>query len=137
MGFLLDTNLISELRKRAKCNPSVLTWFQANSVEDLYLSVLTTGEIRQGIERCRLKDKAQARVYEKWLYDLEEEYANRILPVTAEIADTWGHLSCINNVSVIDGLLAATASHHDLTVATRNERDFQRSGVDYINPFRP
>jgi toxin FitB len=135
MSFLLDTNLISELRKGSKCNQSVWNWYQAVSMEELFLSVLTPGEIRRGIEMCRLKDAARARVYESWLRGLENGFKERILPVTDEIADLWGRLSVRQPIPIIDGLLAATAQHHGLTVVTRNTADFQRSGVDYLNPF--
>ena len=84
---------------------------------------------------CRLKDAARARVYESWLRGLENGFKERILPVTDEIADLWGRLSVRQPIPIIDGLLAATAQHHGLTVVTRNTADFQRSGVDYFNPF--
>lgn len=135
MSFLLDTNLISELRKNAKCNRAVWTWYEAQSFEDLFLSVLTTGEIRKGVEKCRMKDVPRAQAYETWLRGLENGFKERILPVTAEIADMWGRLTYRVPMPAIDGLLAATAQYYSMTVVTRNERDFQRCGVDYINPF--
>jgi predicted nucleic acid-binding protein len=135
MSFLLDTNVISELRKGGRCDRNVWEWRDNLSTDKLYLSVLTTGEIRKGIELCRVKDAPKARVFEKWLESLEVGFEERILPVTAEIADLWGRISPGANVSVVDGLIAATGAHFGLTVATRNTRDFQRCGVDYINPF--
>jgi predicted nucleic acid-binding protein len=135
MSFLLDTNIISELRKGAQGTRSVFRWHQDHSAGEMYLSVLTTGEIRKGIESCRGKDPLQAQVLEKWLQSLERVFEKRILPVTAEIADLWGRIYSGANVSVVDSLLAATAAYYDFTVATRNVRDFQRCGVDFINPF--
>jgi len=135
MSFLLDTNLISELRKGLKCDRSVWNWYQSVPVEELFLSVLTPGEIRRGIEVCRLKDVPRALIYERWLRELEIGYKERILPVTAKIADLWGRLSVPRQLPIIDGLLAATALCHGLTLVTRNAADFQRSGVDYLNPF--
>ena len=136
MSFLLDTNLISELRKGALCNRSVWQWHEAHPSEEMYLSVLTTGEIRKGVASCRGKDPSKARAFENWLKGVELAFEARILPVTAEIADLWGRIFPGANVSVVDGLIAATAACHDLTVATRNERDFQRCGVDFVNPFQ-
>ena len=135
MSFLLDTNVICELRKGSRCNRNVWKWRGNLSTDKLYLSVLTTGEIRKGIELCRIKDTPKARVFEKWLESLEAGFEERILPVTAEIADLWGRIFPSANIAVVDGLIAATAALYGLTVATRNTRDFQRCGVDYFNPF--
>ena len=136
MSFLLDTNVICELRKGPGCDRNVWAWHGNLSTEELYLSVLSTGEIRKGVEHCRGSDPLKARIFERWLESLEAAFEARILPVTAEIADLWGRLTPGANVSVVDGLIAATAAKYDLTVATRNTRDFQRCGVDFINPFR-
>lgn len=135
MSFLLDTNLLSEIRKGAKCDRRAWAWFENLPLEELYISVMTTGEIRKGAELCRRKDASRTRVYEKWLRELELEFSERILPINAEIADIWGRLTARGAIPVIDGLIAATAAHHGLTVATRNAHDFQRCGVDYFNPF--
>ena len=135
MSFLLDTNLLSEIRKGAKCDRRAWSWYENLPLEELYISVMTTGEIRKGAELCRRKDAPRARVYEIWLRELEIEFSERILPINAEIADLWGRLSARGGVPIIDGLIAATAGHHGLTVASRNTADFQRCGVDYINPF--
>lgn len=135
MSFLLDTNVISELRQGSRCDRNVREWRGNLPTDKLYLSVLTTGEIRKGIEFCRVKDALKARVFERWLESLEMEFEERILPVTAEIADLWGRISPRANISAIDGLIAATAAQYGLTVATRNTADFQRCGVDYIDPF--
>jgi predicted nucleic acid-binding protein len=135
MAFLLDTNVISELRKGTRCHPRVLAWRQAAVDEETFLSVLVFGELRRGIERLRRKDISSAQILERWLRGLRLTYAERILPVTFEICDRWGRLSTLQPMPATDGLLAATALHYDLTLVTRNTADFQRSGVDYLNPF--
>ena len=134
MGYLLDTCLLSELRK-SQCNPGVAAWMAALRPEEAFLSVLTLGEIRRGIELHRAKDPGAARVIERWLLGLEEHYADRILPITAAIADRWGRLSLHQPLPVSDGLIAATGLEHQLTVVTRNVSDFERSGVNTVNPF--
>lgn len=136
MAFLLDTNVVSELRKAARCSRSVLRWFDHSLEEEMFISVVVFGELRCGMERLRPRDPAAARSLEQWMRGVRTAFADRILPVTLEICDQWGYLSAERNLAVADGLLAATALCHELTVVTRNERDFQRAGVDYINPFR-
>ena len=137
MSFLLDTNIVGELRKTSRCNPVVMDWYLRYAIEISFISVMTMGEIRKGIESSRRKDLAKARNLEKWLNELELSFEDRILPVSAEIADIWGRFVHRDDVGAVDGLIAATASHHGHIVATRNERDFQKTGVDFINPFRP
>jgi predicted nucleic acid-binding protein len=134
-GYLLDTNVVSELRKGKRANPKVLAWFQTVPDDGLFLSVLALGEIRAGIERVRPSDPTQARALERWLNGLETSYADRLLPVTADIADKWGRLSAIDPLSVIDCLMAATALENDLSLVTRNTRDVSRTGVQILNPF--
>jgi len=132
---LLDTNVVSELRKGKRTNPDVLTWFQAVDEDDLFLSVLVVVEIRCGIERIRSSDPVQARVLDRWLKGLEVAYVDRVLLVTTAIADRWGRLSANNPPSVVDGLIAATALENDLTLVTRNVQDLARTGVRLLNPF--
>jgi toxin FitB len=135
MGFLLDTNIVSEVRKGSHCSRNVRRWYDDAQREDLFLSVIVFGELRRGIENLRPRDAARAHALERWMRGLKFTYGDRILPVTLEICDQWGHFSAQQNLAPADGLLAATAKCHDLTVITRNERDFQRVGVDYFNPF--
>ena len=135
MSFLLDTNVVSELRKREKCHPKVLAWMQANLDVGHFLSVMTLGEIRNGIELLRRKDVSRAEIIEQWLNQFCVDYADAILPVTPEIADRWGRLNCPKTLPTTDSLIAATAMVHDLTVATRNADDFLRCGVPVVNPF--
>ena len=136
MSFLLDTNILSEARKPAG-NPNVRAWIGSVSGTDLYLSVLVIGEIRQGIERLRRRDPAQAAVYESWLTTLRRDYADRIVPITADIAEQWGRFNVPDSISTIDGLLAATAQVMGMTLVTRNTADVARSGVRVLNPFEP
>ena len=134
-GYLLDTNVVSEFRKAKRANPNVLAWFQTVPDDELFLSVLVLGEIRAGIERIRTSDPNQARALERWLKGLETAYNDRLLPITAQIADRWGRLSASNPPSVIDCLMAATALENDLSLVTRNTQDVLRTGVQLINPF--
>ena len=136
MSFLLDTNTLAELRKPAG-DPLVQRWIEPIPTDELFLSVLNVGEIRRGIERLRRHDSAQAAVFEVWLTSLRRKYADRILPVTMEIAEEWARLTVPNPLPVIDGLLAATARVHGLTLVTRNTADFAATGVPLLNPFTP
>jgi toxin FitB len=136
-GYLLDTNVVSEIRKGSRADPNLLAWFQATQEDELFLSVLVLGEIRSGVERIRPRDPGQVRALERWLLDLEATYADRILAVTPAIADRWGRLSAGDPPSVVDCLMAATALENDLTLVTRNTHDVKRTGVKLFNPFEP
>jgi len=135
LSFLVDTNVISEIRKTTRRDPNVAAWFAAVSGTDLYLSVLVAGEIRKGVERARKTDPVRAQALDSWLIGLDSVFFGRILPVTSEIADEWGRMNAIRPVSTIDGLLAATAKVHRLTLATRNTSDVVGLGVQILNPF--
>jgi hypothetical protein len=135
MKFLLDTNILSELRKQKRANSGVIKWYSGVNGEDIYLSVLTIGEIRNGIERLRRRDPATALHLETWLLKVQFDMADRILPVTIAIAERWGQINVPNPLPVIDALLAATALEYDLVLVTRNVVDVQRTGVRLINPF--
>src|SRR5438105_5742416 len=134
MSFLIDTNVVSELRK-PRPDANVARWFQSVRDSDLYLSVLVVGELRQGVELLRRRDRGQADALETWLLALERGYRDRLIPVTARIADVWGRLNVPNRLPAIDGLLAATAKFHDLTLATRNARHVRGTGISVLNPF--
>ncbi|HLH77136.1 MAG TPA: type II toxin-antitoxin system VapC family toxin [Candidatus Binataceae bacterium] len=133
--YLIDTNVISEVGKGQRCNPRVAAWYQQVGDEELFLSVLVVGEIRQGIERLRLRSARRADRLEQWLEELLHSFADRILPVDEEVAQNWGRLNARDSLPVVDALLAATAQTHGLVVATRNLKDIERSGVRCINPF--
>lgn len=134
-GFLLDTNVLSELRKESRCDPGVRDWIEHTVVEELFVSVMVLGEIRRGIERIRIRDQNQARALEKWLQSLTTEFADRILPVDEHVADQWGRLGLRQPVPLLDAFLAATALVHDLEVVSRDENGFRNTGVRLINPF--
>lgn len=134
-GFLIDTNVLSEARKGARANAGVRRFFADVDDEALHISVLVCGEIRKGIELLRAKDPRAANVLDRWLAALERDFASRILPVDGSVADPWGRLDALGPVSAIDGLLAATALTHDLTLVTRNVRHVRRTGVTVLDPF--
>jgi toxin FitB len=134
-GYLLDTNILSELRKRERCHPSVRRWFATLDDDTIFLSVLVIGEIRHGIELIRRRDEAAARALDRWLRGLERRFEERILLVTVEICERWGRIGLAHPLPPIDGLLAATALHHDLTLVTRNTAHARRSGAQVLNPF--
>jgi predicted nucleic acid-binding protein len=134
VAFLLDTNVISEARKPA-ADPNVRAWLASVPEGDLYLSVLVVGEIRQGIERLRRRDPMQAGPYETWLSALLHGFADRLIPVTAEVCDEWGRLNVPDPLPVIDGLMAATAKVRDWTFVTRNIADLRRTNVRLLDPF--
>ena len=135
-GYLLDTNVLSEARK-PDGNPHLRAWLATVRGDELYLSVLVLGEIRQGVERLRRRDSRQAGVYEAWLATLRRDYADRLVPVTADIAEEWGRLNAPDPLPVIDGLLAATARVRSLTLVSRNTADLARTGARLLNPFEP
>jgi len=138
-GYLLDTNVISELVK-LRPEAKVVSWVQTTSEELLYLSVLTIGEIRNGIDSLPRSNKRG--LLESWLAnDLVLRFAGRILQVNLDIADRWGIISARAKIAgaplaVIDGLMAATALHHNLTLVTRNTKDVQVAGINMLNPWR-
>lgn len=134
MSFLLDTNVWSELRKR-RADHRVAAWFAGVADEDIFLSVLVIGEIRRGVESIRGRDPAQAATLERWLLGVLRDCAERILPVTREVAEEWGRLSSRKAIPSIDGLLAATARVHGLTLVTRNVRQLAAVGVPLLDPF--
>ena len=137
MNYLIDTNIISEVRKGAQCNPNVAAWYASIDDADIYLSVLVLGEIRKGIERARPNDPAQARALERWLAIVRDSFADRVLAVDQLVADEWGRMSAKRPVPSVDALLAATAKVHRMTLATRNLADVADLGADVLNPFEP
>ena len=135
MRFLLDTNIISELRKGMRANPGVRDWFHPLDDPDLYTSVLVEGELRHGIELKRLRDPTAAAHLERWLATVVTHYSERIIPIDSRVAQLWGQLGVPDPIPIIDGLLAATAIVHDLTLVTRDIDAVRRTGVRVMNPF--
>jgi predicted nucleic acid-binding protein len=135
VSYLLDTHVVSELRKGPRCDAGVAAWLVRVSDEELFVSVLVLGEIRRGIEGLRRKDARQARAIERWLDGLTETFAERVLAVTPQVAAEWGRLSAERPLPTIDGLLAATAHVHGLTLVSRDLRGVARTGVAILNPF--
>ena len=135
MGYLIDTNVLSELQKDKRCHAGVQAWYAEVNGEDLFLSVLVVGEIRLGIERLRRRDAVQSGRLEEKLLTVEKLMAGLILPVTQAIAERWGCLNVPDPLPVIDSLLAATAFEYGLTLVTRDVRDVERTGVRLLNPF--
>ena len=135
MSFLLDTNVVSELRKGPRANRELPSWFTSMDDADIHLSVLVIGELRRGIESLRRRDPRQAVVLDRWLDRLVTGYGERILGIDLAVAEAWGQLSALRPVSVVDTLLAATAQVYGLTLVTRNVRDVAWTGVSCFNPF--
>jgi predicted nucleic acid-binding protein len=136
VSYLVDTNVISELRKRERGHPGVVAWAASVAPADLYTSVLVIGEIRHGIELKRRSDPAQATVLDAWLDRVRAGLGARILAIDERVAEAWGKLGIPDPVSPVDGLIAATALVHGLTVVTRNAGDMARAGAAVLDPFR-
>ena len=135
MSYLLDTNVISELRKRERGHVGVVRWAASVDPRDLHTSVLVIGELRRGIELRRRTDAAQATALTLWLDKLRAGLGARILSVDERIAEVWAKLGIPDPLPAIDGLIAATAIVHGMTVVTRNVSDLARTGVTVLDPF--
>lgn len=137
MSYLLDTNIVSETRRRLP-NHGVHEWISAVPAEQLHVSVLTIGEIGRGVTRLRERgDGQQAGVFERWLDELVEGFGERILTIDLAVAQRWAAQSASQPLPTSDALIAATAATHNLTLVTRNVKDFDRAGIQMINPFGP
>jgi toxin FitB len=135
LSYLLDTNVISELRKGERADENVRAWFGGLADEEIYLSVLTIGEIRRGVENVRRRDPDSAAALDSWVARLSEAHRDRILPIERAIAEEWGRMNVPDPLPVVDGLLAATAKVAGLTFATRNIADVESAGVELLDPF--
>lgn len=131
MKFLLDTNVISEIRKRDRADPNVARWVARTPVEEIGTSVVVLAEIRRGIELKRRRDPQQAKALDRWFAQMRIRLGDRVLPIDEPIADAWARLA----LPLIDGLLAATAKVHGLTLVTRNVADVSPTGVRFLDPF--
>jgi predicted nucleic acid-binding protein len=136
--YLIDTNVISELRKKTRANRGVISFFQKiiDSKQEIYLSVISIGELRRGVELIRHRgDIEQAKLLENWLERLLSDYSEKILELDTVSAQLWGRLRVPNPENSIDKQIAAIALVHDLIVVTRNITDFDSTGVATFNPF--
>ena len=137
--YLIDTNVVSEARKRPKPNRGVIAFFEtvAASSEPLFLSSISVGELRRGVELIRRRgDADQAQRLEAWLAIVVESFGERILAFDAQAAQVWGHLRVPDPSHALDKQIAAIALVNDLTLVTRNVTDFEGSGVKLVNPFQ-
>jgi toxin FitB len=137
--FLIDTNIISEARKRGNANRGVIAFLKtaATSSEPIFLSSISVGELRRGVELIRHRgDADQARRLEAWLASVVETFSQRILAFDADAAQVWGHLRVPDPAHALDKQIAAIALVNDLTLVTRNLNDFVGSGVKLVNPFQ-
>ena len=136
--YLIDTNIISELTKGNKANRGIIEFFynvKAND-ENCYLSVVTIGELRRCIGMLMHRnDVKQAKAMRDWLVGIETEYNDKILPIDNEVAAIWAHLRVPNHENILDKFIAATALLHSLQMVTRNVKDFEKTGVPFLNPF--
>lgn len=136
--YLVDTNVISEARKKSKANTGVRAFFK-QAIKDetrIFISVVTVGELRRGVESIRYRgDVRQANQLEKWLENLMAEYQDHILDINQDIAQLWGRLRASHPENALDKQIAATALIYELTVVTRNYKDFVKTGVRVLNPF--
>jgi hypothetical protein len=136
LKFLLDTNVISEIRKRDRVHPNVADWVARTPVKDIGTSVVVLAEIRRGIELRRRHDAEQAASLDRWFAQMRTRLGDRVLPIDEPTAEAWARLSVPDPLPIIDGLLAATAKVHGLTLVTRNTADVMRTGATVLDPFK-
>ena len=138
MSYLLDTNIVSEINRRTP-NSGVLQWFDDTEETDLFISVITMGEIRRGIEQIRrrnqMDDERRAARLEQALNALRNDYRGRFIPISKEIAEEWGRMCAVYPNHPVDNLLSATARVHDMTLVTRNIRDVEIHNISCLIPF--
>lgn len=134
MRYLLDTNAVSE-PKRKRPDPRAAAWLRGVDQADLYVSVLSLGEIESGIAKLARKDPQAAAMFDEWARVIRADFANRIVAVDLEIASVWGRISAPHSLPIVDALLAATAMVHGMTLVTRNVRDIADTGVTILNPW--
>ena len=135
MSFLIDTNVLSEIRKGKNCDQNVRNWWVETDEDQIYLSVMVLGEIRRGIDRLLDRDPEKAQQLEHWLSAVLDGYRGRVIPIDENVANAWGSMTASKTIPLVDGLLAATARTHRITLVTRNVKDIKSLGVEYLNPF--
>ena len=136
MSYLVDTNVLSEWRKGQRADAGVVSWFAEVADDEIYVSVLTVGELRRGVDSIERRDAAAARVLNRWLRRLVDGFNERLLPVDKAVAEEWGRMNVAHSLPVVDSLLVATAKVHRLTLVTRNTKDVGRTDIHCLNPFR-
>jgi predicted nucleic acid-binding protein len=135
VNVLVDTNVVSELKRGRNGDPFVVAWFSTLSPERIFTSVVVLGEIRRGIELIARRDKPQAAVLERWYESMRQRLGNRVLDIDERVMTTWAKISVPDMLPAYDGLIAATALVHDLIVATRNVADYRRVGLRVVDPW--
>jgi predicted nucleic acid-binding protein len=135
VNFLVDTNVISELQRGRRASPAVVEWFESQPHERVFTSVIVLGEIRRGIERIARRDRAQADHFERWYTSMRRRLDTRVLPIDEPVMMMWSRISVSDPLPAYDGLLAATALVHDMTVVTRNTPDFRQVGAKVLDPW--
>jgi hypothetical protein len=133
--FLLDTNIISEIRKRDRAHPKLVRWVARTPVDEIATSVLVLAEIRHGIELKRRSDPEQAKSLDRWYSQMRTRLGDRVLPIDEPIAEAWALLGIPDPLPLIDGLLAATAKVHGLALVTRNVAQLAPAEVSLLDPF--
>jgi predicted nucleic acid-binding protein len=133
--FLVDTNVVSELRRGRNAAAAVTAWFAAIPAEHIFTSVIVLGEVRRGIELLAQRDKPQAEMLERWYASMRQQLGRRVLPIDEPIMMMWSRISVPDALPAYDGLIAATALVNNMTVATRNTADFRRVGVSAVDPW--
>jgi predicted nucleic acid-binding protein len=136
-GYLLDTNVVSELRKRERCNLGLGTWYAERNRRELFLSAVSLAEIRRGIAQLAKRDRDQAYIFRLWADRMQRRYGRigHLLSIRAAEAEIWGEFQAIRPLPILDGFLAATAKTHNLIMVTRNESDFAGLPITILNPF--
>lgn len=135
MNVLVDTNVISELRRGRNADPRVVAWFATLAAQNVFTSVIVLGELRRGIALVARRDRDKAELLERWYGSVRESLGDRVLAVDEPVMALWALVSVPKMLPGYDGLIAATAMHHRMTVATRNITDFRHAGVQVINPW--
>ena len=135
-GYLLDTNVLSEIRKGSqRAQPEVYQWWLGVKDQELFLSVMTLGEIRKGIDRLGACDVSQTLALELWMDEVKQTFRDRVIDVSLAVAERSGRLQAIRSLPEVDALLAASVLEYDLTLVSRNEADFRELGIRVLNPF--
>jgi predicted nucleic acid-binding protein len=132
---LVDTNVLSELKRGRNAAPNVVAWFIQIPSDQVFTSVVVLGEIRRGIELVARRDKAQAEALERWYAAMRQRFSDRVLVVDERVMTIWSRISVPDMLPAYDGLIAATALVQGMTVATRNTTDYRRVGIDVIDPW--